>query len=345
MATIENLLELTHEVAAVADDKIGRINGITQKSRMLALNATIEAARAGEIGRGFAVVAEEVKGISGEISDLTHSLQDQLRGRLHTLAEVGHSVIESLMSVRGERLCDLAYNLIDIIDRNLYERSCDVRWWATDSALIEAGESPSPQTLSHATQRLGVILESYTVYLDLWVADPTGKIIATGRPDRYPAAIGADVSQEQWFQAGRATRDGGDFAVADVTQNPILGRQAVATYATAIREGGEANGKVLGVLGVFFDWTTQSHNAVRSVRLGPSEQNSTRCLVLDSNNRIIASSDNSGLLSERFPLHTEGKSQGFYQDGDKLIGFALTPGYETYRGLGWYGVVIQDLVL
>jgi hypothetical protein len=23
------------------------------------------------------------------------------------------------------------------------------------------------------------------------------------------------------------------------------------------------------------------------------------------------------------------------------VGFALTPGYETYRGLGWYGVVEQ----
>ncbi len=30
----------------------------------------------------------------------------------------------------GERLVDLALNAIEIIDRNLYERSCDVRWWA-----------------------------------------------------------------------------------------------------------------------------------------------------------------------------------------------------------------------
>lgn len=26
----------------------------------------------------------------------------------------------------------------------------------------------------------------------------------------------------------------------------------------------------------------------------------------------------------------------------QLIGFALTPGYETYKGLGWYGVLIQQ---
>lgn len=37
---------------------------------------------------------------------------------------------------RGERLVDLARNVIDIIGRNPYERSCDVRWWATDAARV-----------------------------------------------------------------------------------------------------------------------------------------------------------------------------------------------------------------
>ena len=24
-----------------------------------------------------------------------------------------------------------------------------------------------------------------------------------------------------------------------------------------------------------------------------------------------------------------------------MVGWALTPGYETYAGLGWYGVIVQ----
>ncbi|MEP1895661.1 MAG: hypothetical protein ABJQ98_04210 [Alloalcanivorax venustensis] len=35
--------------------------------------------------------------------------------------------------------------------------------------------------------------------------------------------------------------------------------------------------------------------------------------------------------------------RGYYMDGDRLVAFALTPGYETYRGLGWYGVIECDL--
>lgn len=35
---------------------------------------------------------------------------------------------------------------------------------------------------------------------------------------------------------------------------------------------------------------------------------------------------------------------GNYADkGGCVVGFALTPGYETYKGLGWYGVVEQKL--
>ena len=32
---------------------------------------------------------------------------------------------------------------------------------------------------------------------------------------------------------------------------------------------------------------------------------------------------------------------GSYADGDRTIGYALTPGYETYAGLGWYGCLVQ----
>jgi hypothetical protein len=32
---------------------------------------------------------------------------------------------------------------------------------------------------------------------------------------------------------------------------------------------------------------------------------------------------------------------GSYAKGEVMIGYAATPGYETYRGLGWYGCLVQ----
>ncbi len=343
MASVAHLLEITSTVAAETDQKIDRIHGITRRSRMLALNASIEAQRVGQMGRGFAVVAEEVKAISAEISQVTDSLRGELKGKLDTLSDFGRSLAAEVERVRGERLGDLAHNAVEIADRNLYERSCDVRWWATDPAVVEcAAAGGDPERARHASKRLGVILASYTVYLDLWIADAQGRVIASGRPGRYSAVAGLDVSGEQWFKDAMATADGGEFAVADISRSRPLDNAVVATYATAIRAGGDNDGAPIGVLGIFFDWQAQGRAIVEGVRLAPEEKAKSRCLIIDRNHRIIA--DSAGCeLDGHFPLDTRGGERGFYRDNfGNLIGYALTPGYETYDGLGWYGVVLQQ---
>ena len=340
MSQPEKIIELTRSVYDVTNDKIRAIKEITGTTRILSLNALIEATRAGEAGRGFAVVANEVKRVSDGIIGITHSLESELSTAIREIMDLGEHLVRQL---RGGRLVDLSLNMIEIIDRNLYERSCDVRWWATDSAMVDCLTNQSPETIDHACHRLGVILNSYTVYLDLWVADADGNIIANGRPNRYGRAIGTNVAREKWFMDAMTSSSGADFSVADIAINHALDGAPVATYATAVREGGDENGKPLGVLGIFFDWNPQAETVVKGLRLSPEEKGRTRALLLDNRRRVIASSDGQGFLTETFPLRTELGAQGSYAD-DKghVVGFSITPGYETYAGLGWYGVVIQD---
>ncbi|WP_207461698.1 methyl-accepting chemotaxis protein [Azospirillum sp. SYSU D00513] len=335
----ERILALSKAVSDLAAGKMDEIQSVTRSTKILALNALIEATRAGEAGRGFAVVAQEVKAISERIDGIAADLRGRLQEQTAALDTLGRRMVSQL---RGGRLADLSLNMIDLIDRNLYERSCDVRWWATDSAVVDSLANPTAERRAHAARRLGVILKNYTVYLDLWVTDRQGTVVATGRPDRYPRAAGASVATEPWFREAMAAEDGARFAVADIACNGMLDGRPVATYAASIREGGEDSGAALGVLAVFFDWQPQSQTVVDSVRLTEEERAATRCLLLDSRLRVIAASDGAGLLTESFPLKTEGKPQGFYAEPDgTVVGFALTPGYETYRGLGWYGVVVQ----
>ncbi len=265
--------------------------------------------------------------------------------RIGALNEVGSQLIASQ---RCSRATDLALNMIEIIDRNLYERSCDVRWWATDSAMVAAASDPSAANCRFASQRLGVILDSYTVYLDLWVLDRQGTIIANGRPNRYPGLIGQNCAQAPWFGQALGTRDGTDFAVADISREPRLGNQSVATYATAIRAGGATDGAAQGVLAIFFDWENQSQTVVDQVRLTPEEKPRTRCLLIDAQHRIIAASKGSGYtLGDRYRLDIRpGQEQGAFVKADgTIVGYSLTPGYETYQGLGWYGVIEQSTML
>ncbi|MFM0285724.1 methyl-accepting chemotaxis protein [Paraburkholderia megapolitana] len=342
MSNPQEIVELTHQVKKLATGKISDINDINRETTFLALNALIEAARAGDAGKGFAVVANQVKHVSARISDITTVLNKELAGSLSKLTDLGDSMIERLRSHEGQRCADLALNMIDIVDRNLYERSCDVRWWATDSAVVDCLATGGGQEREHASRRLSVILDSYTVYLDLWIVDASGTVVANGRPQTYSVA-GRNIADARWFKEAMKTPSGADFVAGDIEALPLLKNAHVATYATAIREHGAVDGQPLGALVIFFDWATQASAVVKGVRLTDEEWQRTRCMIVDSAFRIIASSDQADGLNEQFRLVTEGHRTGFYRaaDGRTTVSFAATPGYESYRGLGWYGVVVQ----
>jgi hypothetical protein len=207
--------------------------------------------------------------------------------------------------------------------------------------VVSACDADAEAT-AHANARLGVILSSYTVYLDLWIADRRGKVVAHGRPDRYRNVLGRDVSGEAWFRQAMATTSGADYAVDDIRREPGLGDAPVATYSTAVRAGGAERGEAIGALGIFFDWGPQAQAIVEGTGLSTEEWERTRCLLLDAKGRVIAASDGAGLLTETVVLRADGRDGGFYTaDAGTVVGFALTPGYETYEGLGWFGALLQ----
>jgi hypothetical protein len=331
-------LELSERLSAVAGDKIGEISAINRQAKMLAINALITAARAGEAGKGFAIVAEEFKRIAAEIDEVALAMESQVRADLSELSAVGAAILSHL---RGQRLADLALNAIEIIDRNLYERTCDVRWWATDSAVVACVDEPSDAASRFASQRLKVILDAYTVYLDLWICDAKGRVVATGRPERYRQAVGTNVARETSFERAMRTASGDEFVACDVQQAGALDDAPVATYSTAIRKAGRADGPPIGVLGIHFDWRPQAHAVVDGVRLTEDERARSRVLLLDHAGRILASSDRRGELAEVFRLPSGAVDMGSYAADGVTVGYAMTPGYETYRGLGWYGCITQ----
>lgn len=329
-------MKLAYEVSRITEEKIGLIDGVMRQTGLLALNARLEAARAGTAGTAFSVVAQEMGAVAQEIRRIGSELRASIATNIGSLESAGAQMV---FDFRGTRFTDLARSAVEIIDRNLYERSCDVRWWATDSAVVAALQDPSEASAAYATKRLATILRSYTVYLDLWVADREGRVVATGRPELYPHAIGLDVSGTEWFQQANHTYSGDDFWVCDIDTNPTLGNAAVATYSTAVRRGGEINGERLGALGIFFDWAPQAAAVLDGIGLAAEEREKSRLMILNAQHRVIAASDGKGLLSEIYPLDANKAASGYYRKDDKLVAFAETPGYETYRGLGWLGCI------
>jgi len=329
------IARLTSEVNQIACEKTRSIQQITNQMKMLALNALIESSRAGTQGAGFAVVAQEVRAVGQQVETIARDLESQLTKRTGNL----QSSIERMTArSRGERMVDLSLNAVELIDRNLYERTCDVRWWATDSAVVDCAKVPGAASVAHVSERLAVILGAYTVYLDLWLCDLDGNVLANGRAGRF-GVVGQNVSATKWFREARGLRSGDDYVAGDIECQPLLGNAQVATYCASVRENGQAHGRPIGVLAIHFDWEPQARAIVQGARIDAADK--ARVLLVDSGFRIIAASDGQGLLTERITLRLEGRRSGFYHDSSgTMIAFHATPGYETYKGLGWFGVIV-----
>ena len=337
--TLAAISRHTAEAVRSSERNASLIQKITSQMTMLALNAKIEAARAGQHGRGFAVVAEEVRRVGAEIHAISQQLQADLSGRLGALQQM---VTAMNRQSAGQRLIDLAHSAIDVMDRNLYERTCDVRWWATDASFVDALAEPCPERLRHASHRLGVILDSYSVYLDLWLVDMTGQVVANGRPGRY-AITGRSLAQDETFGRARLLASGDDYVAGSVHASALLNGALTLPYATLVREGADVNGKPIGLLITAFDWAAQARSVVEGVRLDADlHRAGTRVLLVDQEGLVIAASDDTPLLEERFALDgIADQAAGVLRRDRALVGHHLTPGFETYRGLGWRGVVIQ----
>ena len=325
----EHLINGMQATASKASRFNSQLDLITANMNMLSLNALIEAANSGVAGKGFGVVAQEMKNLAETIKTasnaFTSDVIDSLKARVEESRRIDNIV-------NGSRFADLALNLIDVIDRNLFERTCDVRWWATDAAVVGAKENPD-----WASKRLGVILDSYTIYQDIWVIRTDGTILSNGRPNKY-SVQGKSVINEAWFQAAKATQSGNEYAVGEIHKNPYLINASVIPYATAIRENGEESGDVTGVIVVMMDWSGLADGALKAVRLRENERASTECLVVDNKGVIIAPTNHPGFLRDRLQFN-QVKNQSFEVNNASLFAQALTPGYETYQGLGWRAVI------
>lgn len=159
-----------------ATQKMGEVNksiqGIAKQTNLLSLNSAIEAARAGEAGKGFSVVAEEIKKLA------TRSLSSTKESD-----EIIKNIVSKANEVMGVRTADVAYDIMDKIERNLFERNCDAQAWAKFEPVKNCLRDNTSSVIQTGCVFLKNIVNIYEVYLDLYILDLSGKVVAAAVND------------------------------------------------------------------------------------------------------------------------------------------------------------------
>jgi len=322
---------------------IKEIAAINVQARLLSINARIEASRAGEAGRSFGIVGQEIVSFSDRTQHAAQKLEQESETLVKELAEISRQLAPN---VRGTRLSDLALTNIDLIDRNLYERSCGCRWWATDAAMVSALDQPGEETARYASQRLGVILKAYTVYFDIVLADRTGTIIANGRSSEFHS-VGTKHGHALWFQSAVATANGDDFGFQSAHPSSLVSGKRVLVYSCRVCSGGDAKARPLGVLGVVFNWDGLAQKIMHETPIEAEKKAITRVCIVDDEANVLADSQDR-MLQDKLEFPERASLFGRTKDClpikingvPYLAAHARSPGFETYR-TGWHSLILE----
>jgi hypothetical protein len=328
---------LIESVRSTLENSLKSIDSVNTDLKVLSINAKIQAARVGALGAGFGVVADEM----GKLATYTEKIIMGLR------TYVTNNLIELGDGTRRDRLVQMAAHNIDLVDRNLYERSCDVRWWATDSAIVNAVMGGSKEHIDFASQRMGVILDAYTVYFDLILCDMRGNILCNGRPGKYKCA-GLNMERMAWFTQALATRNGSEYGFEGPLASELADRKNTLIYSCGVREHGRANGQLQGVLGVVFNWDALGKEVLLQSQavLAAETENQVSCYICRTDGGIVSSTESftpgSKIALKNLPDSIKSKFTEWQEANDQplLIGASLSRGFETYK-TGWVSIITE----
>ena len=203
-----------------------------------------------------------------------------------SLDNLNQTIISSILK-DCEFLSSLA---IDIMDRNLYERANDCRWWALNSYFKEALDDYS--TISEKKEERSSILkyinDLYTVYSNLIIFDKNGKIIAVSN-EKEQYLIGKILTQD-WVEKTLILKDTSKYCVSKFEKTNLYENESTYIYCSAIRSFKDDN-DVVGGIAIVFDSSAQFYTMLDEILpkdIYGNKQKGVYAFFTDKNKQIIA---------------------------------------------------------
>ena len=272
--------------------------------------------------------------------------QQQLKAILEQISETGarsnavfsrsiSDLYETVLESRLDSAESVAQLLVDLLDRNLYERANDCRWWALTPEIRTELAGPTPDATA-----IGRILDYinglYTVYSTLYVYDAQGRVLAASRGALASATGEAPVLDAATLQRVLALKDAQAYTVSAFGPCLLGGEAPTYTYHAAFRHPADED-RVVGGIGIVFE---AQRELVSMLHGCVGDGTATTASFLDRQGRVMSSTDPEwpvgSLLS--LPVGMTGLPRGgsvarVTEHGGQYVvmGCAVSQGYREFK--------------
>ncbi|MFS1701710.1 hypothetical protein [Alteromonas sp. AMM-1] len=293
---------------------------VTDDLNLVVLNGRIAAARSD--ADEFIPILEEIRNIGRQMQSIFSDSVEQL--------------MSTALSTHFNDLRFDAALAIDIMDRNLYERANDCRWWALTTKFIELlptalRSEPSQQTLSAILKYINGL---YTVYTCIYLYDEQGRIVAASTTD-FNKHIGQTADVTSNWQGVKNILSPQQYCVSQFVPGTYYHGQHTYVYNAAVQH----QGTLLGGIGLIFDSAPQFRDMLNDVVTG--SKGKRIAAYVERSGKVIGVSKGApwkvgDALS--LPASVTGQPNGAQGAGlfelagkEYTLGYAVSKGYREYK--------------
>jgi len=234
---------------------------------------------------------------------------------------------EELLALADGTLGRQAQSGLDLLTRNLFERGADIGFLATDAAIVDACVANDFTVFSALRQRLRDYAARYTVYRDIVLLAPDGRVL-TRLVDGFAGRSSSPI-------VARALGGQGGHVEAFETTDFCNGDLAL-TVAWRV----EHDGRAVGVLALVFDLAREA--AMIFERLAPHDE---VLAFVDGQGRIVVSNDAARLPSGHRLGLPDGSAAMRVGGVTHLAAQRSGRPYQGYPGPGWSAVALAPVEL
>ena len=317
---LQGLLSHAHTFSPALHALMASVLGATQAIKRIVWNGKVTICGAGSGNERLGPVLDQIAE-TGERSDAAFS--QSIQGLYQT-------VLASGLQAAGAT----AQLLVDMLDRSLYERANDCRWWALAGQLRQAladGDSPG------RAETIGALLRHinglYTVYSRLFVYDRAGRIVAaTGDQEVVGSRIAGDT-----LGAVCGLRSEMDHYAEPFGPTPLYDGRPTFVYHAAIRHP-ERDTAVVGGIGIVFDSAVELRNMLDA---GVAGRAGMQAFLVGPDGRVLCGTDPAWPAGAQLPLERalldaaarQGAARGIVEYGGHycVAACARADGYREFR--------------